>query len=59
MLKNAEQLMRQNNNLDAVAAILASVYLQKTKSQFDFENDDLYINTYLRFKAHLINNIDE
>lgn len=58
MLENADKLMREHKNLDTVAAILASTYLLKTKSKFDFEDDDLYVNTYLRFKAHLVNSLD-
>jgi hypothetical protein len=53
------ELMRKNDNLDTVAAILASTYLLKTTDACDFNNDDLYVNTYLRMKAHLINMLDE
>jgi hypothetical protein len=51
--------MRKTDNLDVVAAILAQTYLLKTTDKYDFNSDDLYVNTYLNMKAHLINMLDE
>jgi len=59
LLKDGDKLMRNHDNLDVVAAILAQTYLIKTTDKYDFNNDDLYVNTYLNMKAHLINMLDE
>lgn len=53
------ELMAKNDNLDVVAAVLASTYLLKTTDKYDFNSEDLYVNTFLNMKAHLINYLEE
>lgn len=51
------KLMAKNDNLDVVAAVLATAYLLKTTDKYNFNDYDLYLNTYLNMKAHLITNL--
>lgn len=61
MLSNANEAMRKNDNLDVVAAVLAQTYLLKANDveKNDFNSLDLYVNTYLRMKARLVNMLDD
>jgi len=61
LLSNANEAMRKNDNLDVVAAVLAQTYLLKANDveKNDFNSLDLYVNTYLRMKARLVNMLDD
>lgn len=57
MSYKAIELMAKNDNLDVVAAVLSATYLLKTTEKLNFNDYDLYVNTYLNIKAGLINSL--
>lgn len=57
MSYKAIELMAKNDNLDVVAAVLSAAYLLKTTEKLNFNDYDLYVNTYLNIKAGLINSL--
>ena len=51
--------MSKIDNLDVVAAVLAATHLLKTTEKLNFNDYDLYINTFLNIKASLVNILTE